>query len=445
MINAIIVCFPRNRVERKGTALEQIVVLSIFFVTYFFIISGKVNRSLIAVAMGLLVMFTKVAHGLTISEIGSYVDFNTIGILIGMMILVGILKTTGLFQYIAALIVKNSKGRMYIIYITLLIAVAFFSSILDNVTTILLFAPIVFLITDTAGINPTPMIFSMIFAANIGGMATIVGDPPNILVGSASGSSFVEFSSIMIIPSILMLVASVIYLRIRYPEIKKVPAKKLERLIGIDPSKAIENRPLFIKGIIVFGFVIVGFILHEALHYEASLIAFSGAVVLMLLSKTSFEHIASEIEWDTLFFFIGLFMLSKALEEVGIIHQVAEWLYSMNSNPLFLVLMVLWLSAALGGFIGAVPVVTVFIPIIHRLLPMITNGGEMWWALALGACIGGNLTISGAAANMVAVGLVEKTLLKKVSFMEFFRDGLIITLIGLGISTAFLIARWYMI
>jgi len=445
IINGIIVCFLLIRIERKGPDLEQIVVLSIFFVTYFFIISGKINRSLIAVAMGLLVMFTKVAHGLTISEIGNYVDFNTIGILIGMMILVGILKTTGLFQYIAALIVKNSKGRMFVIFITLLIAVAFFSSVLDNVTTILLFAPIVFLITDTAGINPTPIIFSMIFAANIGGMATIVGDPPNILVGSASGSSFIEFSKVMALPSVLILLASVVFLRFKYPEIKKVPASKLERLMDIDPSKAIENKSLFIKGIVVFAFVILGFVLHATLHYEASLIAFSGAVVLMLLSKTSFEHISPEIEWDTIFFFIGLFMLSKALEEVGIIHQVAEWLYTMNSNPLVLIIMILWISAVLGGFIGAVPVVTVFIPIIHKLLPMIPNGGEMWWALALGACIGGNLTISGAAANMVAVGLVEKTILKKISFMEFFKVGITITLIGLVIATCFLIARWYMI
>jgi len=362
-----------------------------------------------------------------------------------MMILVGILKTTGLFQYVAALIVKKSKGKMFVIYLALLGAVAFFSSVLDNVTTILLFAPVVFLITDTAGIDPIPMIFSMIFAANIGGMATIVGDPPNILVGSAAGVSFVEFSKIMVIPSLLMLVSTTFYLSFRYPSIKKVPQEKLTRLMEIEPSKAIINRSLFIKGIIVFCFVILGFTTHALFHYEASLIAFGGAVVMMIISKTSFDKISPEIEWNTIFFFIGLFMLAKALEDVGIIGAVADWLYNMNANPLMLILMILWISAALGGFIGAVPVVTVFIPIIHKLLPLMPEAGDMWWALALGACIGGNLTISGAAANMVAVGLIENTLKKKISFMMFMKEGLVITSIGLTIATMYLVARWYMV
>lgn len=425
--------------------MQAITVLVVFVFTYFLIIRGKLKRSLVAFSMGLFVMLLQIVEGISIKEVSSYVDFNTIGILIGMMILVGILKKTGLFQYVAAMIVKNSKGKMYAIYITLLVAVAFFSSVLDNVTTILLFAPVVFLISDTAGIDSIPLIFSMIFAANIGGMATIVGDPPNILVGSASGTSFVEFTSIMIIPAIVMLVLSILYFKFRYPQIKKVPSEKLQRLMDIDPSKAIEDKPLFIKGIATFGFVILGFILHEHLDYEAALIALSGAALMMLLAKVDFQEISQEIEWDTIFFFFGLFTLAKALEEVGIITSVANWIYQFNSSPLLLVLAILWISAALGGFIGAVPVVTVFIPIVQQLQPLIPNGGEMWWALALGACIGGNLTISGAAANMVAVGLVENTQKKKISFISFLKEGAAITLIGLIVATGYLIVRWYML
>ena len=425
--------------------METITVAVIFALTYYLIISGKFERSLVAFAMGLLVMLLRVAEGLKIEHISNFVDFNTIGILIGMMTLVGILKKTGLFQYVAARIVKNSKGRMYTIYITLLIAVAGFSSLLDNVTTILLFAPVVFLIADTANIRPIPLIFSMIFAANIGGMATIVGDPPNILVGSASGTSFLNFTAIMIIPSVIMLAFTILYFRFRYPEIKKVPTSKLQRLLDIDPSKAIENKPLFIKGIVIFAAVIFGFILHEHLDYEASLIALTGAAVMMLISKINFQEIAKDIEWDTIFFFIGLFTLAKALEEVGIISMIADGIYSFSANPLLLVLAVLWLSAGLGGFIGAVPVVTVFIPIVEQLQGLIVNGNEMWWALALGACIGGNMTISGAAANMVAIGLVENTQKKKVSFVSFLREGIVITGIGLTVATAYLVLRWYMI
>jgi len=425
--------------------METIIVLILFFLTYYLIISGKFQRSLVAFTMGLFVMLLQISEGISIKQVSSYVDFNTIGILLGMMILVGILKKTGMFQYIAAKIVKNSKGRMYLIYITLLIAVAFFSSVLDNVTTILLFSPVVFLIADTAGISHVSLIFSMIFAANIGGMTTIVGDPPNILVGSASGASFISFMLVMIIPSLLMLSAVLVYFHFRYPHIRKVESSKLQRLMDIDPKKAIEDRPLFIKGIVIFALVITGFVVHEKLDYEASLIALTGASVLMLLSKINFQEISQEVEWDTIFFFVGLFTLAKALEEVGVIGSVANWINQFSTNPLLLVLSVLWISAALGGFIGAVPVVTVFIPIIQRLQGMIPHSNELWWALALGACIGGNMTISGAAANMVAVGLVEKTQKTKISFVAFLKEGIVITVIGLVIATGYLVSRWYMI
>ncbi len=354
--------------------METIVVLILFLLTYYLIISGKFQRSLVAFTMGLLVMLLQISDNISIKRVSSYVDFNTIGILLGMMILVGILKKTGMFQYIAAKIVKNSKGRMYLIYITLLIAVAFFSSILDNVTTILLFSPVVFLIADTAGISPVSLIFSMIFAANIGGMTTIVGDPPNILVGSASGASFVQFMLVMIVPSLLMFFGVFIYFHFRYPHIRQVETSKLQRLMDIDPKKAIEDRPLFIKGIVIFALVVLGFVVHEKLDYEASLIALTGASVLMLLSRINFQEISQEVEWDTIFFFVGLFTLAKALEVVGIISTVANWINQFSTNPLLLILSVLWISAALGGLIGAVPVVTVFIPLIQRLQGLIHHG-----------------------------------------------------------------------
>ncbi len=425
--------------------MEAIIVLFLFLLTYYLIISGKFQRSLVAFTIALVIMLLKICEGITVKQVSDYVDFNTIGILLGMMILVGILKKTGLFQYIAARIVKSSKGKMYLIYITLLVAVAFFSSVLDNVTTILLFSPVVFLIADTAGISPVSLIFSMIFAANIGGMTTIVGDPPNILVGSASGSSFVDFMVVMIWPSLVMLLCTIVYFHFRYPHIRKIEQSKLQRLMDIDPKKAIEDRPLFLKGIVIFALVIFGFVVHETLDYEASLIALTGAAILMLLSKIDFQEISQEVEWDTIFFFIGLFTLAKALEDVGIIGSVANWINQFSSNPLLLILAILWISAALGGFIGAVPVVTVFIPIVERLQGMIPHSQELWWALALGACIGGNLTLSGAAANMVAVGLIEKTQRTKISFLAFLKEGVVITIIGLIIATLYLVFRWHMI
>ncbi|HPE67793.1 MAG TPA: ArsB/NhaD family transporter [Thermotogota bacterium] len=425
--------------------MAKIIILTIFFITYFLIITGSFKRSLIAFAMGLLACFTHLSDSLTISNIGSYVDFNTIGILIGMMVLVGILKSTGLFEYIAAIVVKSSRGNLYRIYLTLLVAVALFSSLLDNVTTILLFAPVAFLIADTANIPSTPMIFSMVFAANIGGMATIIGDPPNILVGSASGTGFVGFLAIMILPSIAMLVLTIVYFRFRYPGLRHIEEAKAQRLLSIDPGRAIVDRKLFFKGVAVFLGVIAGFVLHSELHLEASLVALSGATLIMILAKRDFQQVSSEIEWDTLFFFVGLFMLARALEDVGVISDIANALVRMSSSPFILILSILWLSALIGGFIGAVPVVTVFIPVVQQLVPVVPHGRELWWALALGACIGGNLTISGAAANMVGVGLLESNTGSRIRFLSFLKEGVAITALGLGVATLYLGMRWLMV
>jgi len=425
--------------------LQQGVVIGIFLLAYFFIITGKLDRSLIAFSMGLLAIFVKVADGLTISRMGDFVDFNTLGILLGMMILVGVLKSTGMFQYIAARIVRSSKGNMAVIYVLMIIAVAGLSSVLDNVTTILLFAPIVFLISDSIGFRPAPLMLSLIFASNIGGMATIIGDPPNILIGSAAKIGFLEFTSVMIAPSLIVLAISLIYFRFRYPQFSQVPTERLNALLSIDPSKAILDRPLFLKGSIAFGVVLAGFILHDTLDYEASLIALSGGVVMLFLSKGTFEHIAREIEWNTLFFFLGLFLLTGALKEVGVIDHIAQWIITFQSRPFLLIILIQWVSGILGGLIGAVPVVAVFIPIVQTIAPGFLHPQELWWALVLGANMGGNLTISGTAANIVGVGILESASKTRMPFSQFFRDGVVISLIGMGVASFYLGIRWFIL
>jgi Na+/H+ antiporter NhaD/arsenite permease-like protein len=215
--------------------------------------------------------------------------------------------------------------------------------------------------------------------------------------------------------------------------------------MAIEPMKAITDKKLFIQSVTVFFLVIVGFLLHKVLGYEASLVALCGATVIMIFSKLDFQRIASEIEWETLFFFIGLFTLTRALEDVGVTGSLAQLLAGLQVPPLFIVLLILWISGMLSGIIGAVPITTVFIPIVHSLQGVIPHSVELWWALALGASLGGNTGLSGAAANMVAVGLVEKSFKEKVSYMRFFKEGIIVTLIGLSVSTAYLVIRWSML
>ena len=422
-------------------SISKLLIIGIFFVTYYLIIFGKTNKSVVAFSMGLLAALVKVSKNIKVSKIGDFIDFNTLGILLGMMIVVGILKTTGVFQAVAGYIVKKSKGNVTSIFTLTLVAVAVLSSMLDNVTTLLLFSPVILLICQEAEIKPEYFLFPMIFAANIGGTATMIGDPPNILVASASNKGFIEFLSVMILPTILIFILTLIFFLFKYKDLKKATPDKFEKLLQIEPSKAITNKKLLYKGLIIFSMVILGFIIHEYLDYEASLIALTGGAVMLLVSKKNFEEIAVDIEWNTLFFFVGLFTIVKALEDTNVITDITNIISSFSSHPLITLILILWISGILAAFIGAVPVVTIFIPILQKLILINPYGNELWWALALGASLGGNGTISGAASNMVIIGIIESNFKKKVKFFDFMKIGMIITIMGLIISTLYLILR----
>ncbi|GAB6188852.1 ArsB/NhaD family transporter [Marinitoga arctica] len=418
--------------------IVKAITLLIFFFTYYLIIFGKGNKAVIAFSMGLLVSLIKVSENLKIANVGDFIDFNTLGILLGMMIIVGILKTTGLFQAIAIYIVRKSNGNVVAIFVFTMLSVAILSSILDNVTTLLLFSPVIIYICQEINIRPETFLFPMIFSANVGGTATMIGDPPNILVGSASGKSFLEFLVVMSIPSVIVLLFSIGYFLFKYKELKNVNKNQVETLLQADPKKAIVDYDLLRKGLMVFGLVIIGFFIHEYLDYEAALIALTGGAIMLLLSKKDFDEISSEIEWDTLFFFVGLFAIVKALEDVHVIEDVTSLIYNFTSHPYFILLIVLWSAGILAAFMGAVPVATIFIPIIKGLLGSFPHSDLLWWALALGASFGGNGTISGAASNMVIVGMIESNFERKVGFLDFMKLGMKIAILGLLFSTLYL-------
>ncbi|WGS63995.1 ArsB/NhaD family transporter [Marinitoga aeolica] len=418
--------------------IAKIIALIIFFFTYYLIIFGKGNKAVIAFSMGLLISLVKVSETLRVSNVGDFIDFNTLGILLGMMIVVGILKTTGLFQAIAIYIVRKSKGNVISIFIFTMLAVATLSSFLDNVTTLILFSPVIIYICQEMEIKPETFLFPMIFSANIGGTATMIGDPPNILVGSASGTSFLEFLLIMSIPSLIALFLSIIYFLSIHKELKVIEKKKLDNLMKADPKKAIVDYALLKKGLLVFGLVILGFFIHEYLDYEAALIALTGGAVMLMISKKDFDEISGEVEWDTLFFFVGLFAIVKALEDVHVIEDVTNLIYNFTSHPYVLLIIVLWGAGLLAAFMGAVPVVTIFIPIVRALMGTFPHSELLWWALALGASFGGNGTISGAASNMVIVGMIESNFNRKIKFFDFMKLGMKIAILGLLLSSLYL-------
>lgn len=422
--------------------MQLFYVLSIFVVAYILIISGKLNRSTVAFAAGTLILISKIIPDFDMKEIGRLVDFNTIGILIGMMIVVGTLRTTGFFEFVAVYVVRLTKGRLRFLMTLFMVTIAVFSAFLDNVTTILLFAPVIFLVADALGVSPKAFMLAGVLMANIGGTATLIGDPPNILIGSASGFGFMDFIKIDGLISILAIIVTVIYLdRVTFKPYRNTE-DKLQRLASMDPSKAILSRSGLIKSLVVFLAIIIGFLIHGLLKIEPSIIALTGAAAAMLLSGRNFAQLSEDIEWDTIFFFIGLFVLAFAIQEVGITAFISDALGVMAGNKVVLFLVLFWLSSLLSGFIGAVPAVTFLIPIISRMISRYGITTDIWWVVSIASCFGGNFSLAGAAANMVGVGLIEKNSREKLTYSDFLKFSLPVTLITLLMGTGYILVMF---
>jgi len=417
--------------------LEKIFVMSIFILTYYFIIFGKFQRSAIVFLMGLIVALTKFVEGMKIHRIGEFIDMNTIGLLLGMMIIVGVLKKTGFFQYAAIKVIKAGGSDFWRLTVRISMLVAIFSAFLDNVTTILLFSPILFLLLDTVEVDPTPFLFLIVISSNIGGTATMIGDPPNILVGSASGIGFLKFMLFMAPPSIIAFFATLWLFKKRFLVITDVK-EKLERVSFMEPEKAITDKKLLKRVIWVFVGVIFFFTLHEILDYEMAMIALTGATLVVILSGESFESISSSIEWDTIFFFAGLFMIAYALEEVGIISLISKGILAFSKNVLLLKIIFLWISGLTSSFIGAVPTVSVMIPVVRDL---VSKGlpETLWFALALGASFGGIGTMTGTASSIVGIGLLEGHIKRKIGYIEYLKIGFPVMVLCNAISTLYIV------
>lgn len=419
-----------------NNSLKIILACSIFLIAYVFIIFEKLDRTLVAFIGASLMILTGI---ISQEHAFGHIDYNTIGLLIGMMIIVMVVKRTGLFEYMAIRAVKIAKGDPKILLIFLSIVTGILSAVLDNVTTILLIVPITFDIAKDLRISPVPFIITEIFASNVGGTATMVGDPPNIMIGSSVGLKFTDFIKIDATIAIPLLFLTTFIFALIYKNMLTTTEEAKEKVLRMDEKSAIKDKNLLIKSIVVLALTFIGFILHGVLHYESATIAITGAVVLLSISKLNPEKILHEVEWSTIIFFSGLFMLVGGLQEAGAIKLLAEWVLNITHGNLLLTTMaILWVSAIASAFVDNIPFVATMIPMIKDMGELSgINLTPLWWALSLGACFGGNGTIIGSSANVLAISMAGERG-HKITFKKYFKVAFPMTILTVAIATIYL-------
>ena len=418
----------------------------VFVIAYAFIASEKFNRVAVvsagAAAM-ILLGATDASSAFYSHETG--IDWDVIFLLLGMMIIVSVIHKTGLFEFLAVKAIHWAKGNPRTTFVYILILVSFASAILDNVTTILLAVPMTFLIADKLRVNPIPFILSEVFVSNIGGAATLIGDPPNIIIASKAELDFNEFLVHMAPLAIAALAVIIPMLLFFFRTQLTNTADDRTEVLKLAPASFITDRNLLVKSIAVLTVVIVGFVLHTVIHLEPSLIAMMGAGLLVLISRLKPADFAMDVEWGTLVFFAGLFIMVGALVNVGALEILAETLADFVGDDARLAAGALVLASALiSGIVDNIPYVASMIPVVQHLvevLPPSDNDG-LWWALAFGADFGGNLTIIGASANVVAIGLAYARGIH-ISFWYFFRYGLPVTVVSVGMALPYVLFRYF--
>lgn len=420
---------------------QMIIATSVFLITYAVIVSEKIHRTVAALVGAALVVIT----GIIVPEKAVHaIDFNTIGLLVGMMIIVGITRLTGVFEYLAVKAAKRAQGEPLKIIAALSLITAVLSALLDNVTTVLLIVPVTFAIARQLEINPLPFLIAEIIASNIGGTATLIGDPPNIMIGSATGLGFMDFVFNLTPVVVVIYILSIFLIRIIYRDQMVARAELQVGIMELNERDEIKDPALLRKCLAVLSLTVLGFVLHQYVHLESSVIALSGASLLLLITGEDPEHSLQVVEWPVIFFFIGLFVVVGALEEVGVIEAVARWALDVTGgNVLPTGLLILWLSAIASAFVDNIPFVATMIPLIQDMgrLGGITDLNFLWWSLSLGACLGGNGTIIGASANVVVVGMAEKRD-TYISFIGFMKVAFPLMLMSIVISMGYLF-YWY--
>ena len=365
------------------------------------------------------------------------------GVLVGMMLFVAVVKNSGIFEYIAIKSAKIAKGKPVNIMIIFILITTILSAFLDNVTTVLLIGPMTIAITRILNINPIPFLITQIMASNIGGTATLIGDPPNIMIGSAANLGFTDFILNTGLPVIFIIITAIIYFLLIYKKQLVVDEENISKVMEMDENKAIKDKSLMIKSIVLIVLVVIGFIFHSQLQMESCVIALLAAIIMLLIGKQDAEEIILGVEWSTILFFIGLFIVVGGLEETGVIDKLANLLVSATSgNMILTMIIILWASAIISSFLDNIPFVATLIPLI---LTMQQTGNidvtPLWWALSLGACLGGNGTLIGASANVVLSSISSKNGYP-ITFKHYMKIGFPLMIISIIISSIYLLIRF---
>lgn len=423
---------------------QTILAIAIFLIAYALIISEKIHRTIVAMIGGALMVILGIVSQETAIH---HIDFNTLGLLIGMMIIVNITAETGLFKFVAIWAAKKAKGRPLAILLVLMLLTAIGSAFLDNVTTVLLMVPVTFSITRQLRVNPIPFLITQIIASNVGGTATLIGDPPNIMIGSAVKElTFMAFiQNLMPIALLILVILIPIFILLFRKQIKTTP-ELMQSIMDLDEKELLTDRKLLIKCLTVLGLTIIGFFIHQLVHIESATVALAGAFLLLLLTgEHMLEEAFAKVEWPTIFFFIGLFILVGGLIETGVIATLAEKAVALTGgNVTSTSMLILWLSAIASAFIDNIPFVATMIPMIQDMGSMgVSNLEPLWWSLALGACLGGNGTLIGASANLIVAGMAAKEgyTLKFTTFMKY---GFPIMILSVILASGYVYLRYLM-
>ena len=426
--------------------MKMQLAISVFLIAYIFIASERFNR----VAVALIGAASMIVIGATDADAIFYshetgIDWNVIFLLLGMMIIVGVIHKTGFFEYLAVKAIKRAKGEPKRALVSLIILTAVASAILDNVTTILLAIPMTLIVCKQLNVSPVPFILSQVFASNIGGAATLVGDPPNIIIASRANLSFNDFLIHMAPWVIVVMVVITPMLVFMFRKQLVNTAADRAKISKLDESSYIKDRVLLKKSLFVLSAVMVAFVLHTALHLEPSIVALLGAGVLVAISRLKPKDYAMDVEWNTLIFFAGLFIMVGALVNTGALGKFAQYLKDQVGDQASLAAMVLLIvSAVLSGIVDNIPYVASMSPVVTELSAGISDqyGDVLWWALAFGADFGGNATIIGASANVVAVGLAHKAGIK-ISFWQFAKYGIPVTFVSVAMVVPYILIRYF--
>lgn len=427
--------------------MTPVLVVAAFVAAYVLIATERIHR----VAAALFGAAAMVLLGVVDAEVAFFseatgVDWNVIFLLLGMMVIVSVLKQTGVFDYLAIWAAKRTKGRPFPTMVLLVCITAIASALLDNVTTVLLIAPVTLLVCDRLGLAPVPFLIAEALASNIGGTATLIGDPPNIIIASRAGLSFNDFLVNLAPIVVVLLVLFIGMCRVLFRSAFHYDADRVSALMALDEREVIRDHGLLVRSGVVLTLVMVGFVAHSALHIEPSMVALLGAGALVALSRLDPPEYLEEVEWPTLVFFMGLFVMVGALVEVGVVESLGRSVTEAVGDQYLLAGSVLiWGSALLSGIVDNIPYVATMTPLVQNLVDAGQGDPEaraLWWALALGADLGGNATAVGASANVVVIGIAARNG-HHISFWQFTRYGAVVALVTIAIAWLYLWLRYF--